>query len=86
MVWLRRASYGSPFRHGPDGAYQSPQDDSDAKARVLGRLDELRAFFEVCPFFEDEESRGLLLDKLRDEGCAWEEQSLEEIVAHHAPS
>jgi hypothetical protein len=43
------------------------------KGRLLARLDKLIRYFEVCPFFEDEESRTLLLTQLRTERDDWNE-------------
>lgn len=50
------------------------------KARVLSRLDELIAFYKTCPFFEDEETRSIMLQELATEREAWKKKSLEEIV------
>ncbi|RME43191.1 MAG: hypothetical protein D6791_16000 [Chloroflexi bacterium] len=53
----------------------------DRKAEILVRLDDLIAFFEVCPFFDREETRHHLLSQLRVERRRWEETPSEELVA-----
>ncbi|MBL8153106.1 MAG: hypothetical protein JNM70_02885 [Anaerolineae bacterium] len=51
-----------------------------AKPQLLKRLDKLIAFFETCPFFEDEESRTSLLAQLHAEHVAWEAKPVEAII------
>ncbi|MBK8023105.1 MAG: hypothetical protein IPK19_17185 [Chloroflexi bacterium] len=51
------------------------------KVQLLDRLDKLIAFFETCPFFENEESRVALLSQLRTERERWESAPMEVLVA-----
>ena len=50
------------------------------KTDVLQRLDDLIEFFEDSPFFEDEDTRAILLEELHNMHAEWEEKSLEDIV------
>ncbi len=59
---------------------ESQNEAEVGKTRVLRRLDGLVAFFETCPFFEDEETRSVMLQELATEREAWEKKSLEEII------
>lgn len=56
------------------------------KTRVLRRLDELVVFFETCPFFQDEESRKVLLEKLHLERASWKQKKLDDIIAQDSPT
>ncbi len=51
------------------------------KYLLQNRLDKLIAFFEACPFFENEDSRSLLLTQLRAERESWKERPLEVLIA-----
>lgn len=55
-----------------------------AQEQFLIRLDELIDFFEVCPFFQDEGSRDIMLNQLWDERDAWENDSKGNKYHHHS--
>ena len=50
------------------------------KVRLLKRLDGLIEFFETCPFFEDEETRAMVLAQLNQARTTWRAHHLEAIV------
>lgn len=43
-------------------------------------MDSLITFFERCPFFDEEETRHLLLSRLRREQEQWEEAPYSQLV------
>lgn len=55
------------------------------KRRLVDRLGDLISYFETSPFFEDPESRELLLKELRDEYDAWGDRDLAEVVPPSQP-
>jgi hypothetical protein len=67
-----------------DGRQEKPE--TRTKTRVLKRLDELIDFFETSPFFQDEESRDVLLEQLSLERASWEKKNWEEIIANDTPT
>lgn len=80
FVWLMQSAPGllKRGRHRPDAAADDAS--SPEKTRILKRMDELIRFFEESPFFEEEETRTLLLKELEAERTAWANKSLGEIV------
>lgn len=50
------------------------------KERLIARLDALISYFETSPLVKDEETRSVLLERLRDERIQWIVHSLDEII------
>ena len=53
-----------------------------AKVRLLHQLDELIAYFESSPFFDEPETREEMLGQLNDERESWQEKTVTEIIGH----
>lgn len=81
FVLLMQRSRSASLRDRIQQARKGENRETKTKIRVLRRLDELIDFFETCPFFQDEESRDILLGKLSLERVNWEQKRLEEIIA-----
>lgn|GEM_PF-1843986 len=59
---------------------QIEQDGRAAKARLLDRLEVLIRFMQRVQVFEDEETRTIVLDRLRQAHSRWSEQSWQELL------
>jgi len=59
-----------------------PQDrETLAKERLMLRLDKLTKYFEKCPFFEDPESRKVMLEELEEIRAKWEPKPWGELAS-----
>ncbi len=50
---------------------------------VVKKIDQLQHFFNHSPFFENEETRRLLLEQLTETRRRWEKMTLEEILSEN---
>jgi hypothetical protein len=78
FTWLLQGSRSINWRN------QLERSDARTRMRILEQLDELIAFFEICPFFQDEESREVLLGKLTAERDSWQQKTVTELSDHES--
>jgi hypothetical protein len=74
LVWLLQGA--NPIKWNA----QFQEKERRIKTRLMSRLNELIAFFEICPFFQDEESRTALLAQLNAERDDWQARTAAEIM------
>jgi hypothetical protein len=55
-----------------------------AKTEIMVRLVKLQKYFEKCPFFEDPESRKVMLEELEGVKADWEPKAWQELVSSAA--
>ena len=55
--------------------------DASAEELVLAKMDGLLRFFERSPFFENAETRSLLLTQLRETRAGWTEMTWDELLS-----
>lgn len=52
-----------------------------AKTEIMLRLEKLSKYFEKCPFFEDPESRKVMLEELEGVKAEWEPKAWRELIS-----
>ena len=60
--------------------------ESSAREALLEMLDRLIKYFEKCPFFDNPETRELMLSRLREIAESWRAKEWAQIVQEGAPS
>lgn len=80
FVWLMQDGGSIDLRKRKGTTEQGAGLDSKEKTRIMRRMDDLIEFFQTCPFFEDEETRELLLEELGQERADWETLNSAEII------
>jgi hypothetical protein len=83
--WVRaveRRTFGSGLLARLDRVkYGQPADaESQAKARLLLRLDKFARYMERCPFLDDPEARRVILTELQSARTTWQAQSWTDLV------
>ena len=66
--------------------FRDVPDDKEtlAKNALMLRLEKLRKYFEKCPFFEDPDSRTVMLEELKSILAEWEPKAWSELVSSAA--
>ncbi len=68
------------------GIFSGQANEKRQKDYLLKCLDAMTGYFEKCPFFQDEESRNVLISGLQNERANWVNKPINQIINQNYPT